>query len=829
MVELALPKRIWWPWDEEAGRIGFSRDFTITSNGTGKLYAACSSAYRVWLDGNELAVSPSPLPSWRSMDRIEVSLEPGAHRLCVETDGTAVHQPFFMAVLDLSCSGDFSRSALCEGEETTKCNPYYRVARYYGRESLLRVPTDAHWEMTRAPQPGWTDPSAAHSAGDGWRPAWAFDGVWAEPWGMPCNAPDDFCRLTPGWQRLERQELTQIARLHPGPASLGSALEVAADGRTRFTPPLPHPIAFPKIELARPRLEWYRTREAHSLINNTWLDLFESRCPSVVFDAGLETFARVRVRLESGGPAILAVTTGESLNEVDRYARRVTDLVTLRDGEEFVTSPTGFRYVKVMALSAGSPIGSESGATGQAVLAPVEVQHLRYPIEHPGGFACSDPVLNQIFELSVRTVQLCMLNEIWDGIKRDQLPWMGDLYTELLAVYLLLGDTRLARRSLKVLAEIGPAPTPALADQVYPGLTAVWGGNPYAPADQKNAPNAVPVRDINDIPCYTLWWMLGVWDYWVYTGDRSLVLELRESILATLEHITGWVGADGDAVGVWRLKSGWDFVDWAPLTAEERATYSHLLACRAVERGIDLLELAGDGDTQNFREILAQMRTAAREIWWRDGKGSFGSSHHTNTQAICSGVLRADEAARVFATGLQNDPPLSMTYWHRYLDLEAALQVGQIQWGLDYIRRHWGRMLEIGATTLWEAFDPAWIGEDPHAVSMVGAGYARYGGYETSLCHGWSAGPAAWVMSAVLGVRPVEPGFAAIAFAPNLGDLDWAEGSIPTPRGFIRVRLDKRPGKPSLARLTLPAGVVCTAAEEGWEVVREVDQSMGDW
>ena len=48
-----------------------------------------------------------------------------------------------------------------------------------------------------------------------------------------------------------------------------------------------------------------------------------------------------------------------------------------------------------------------------------------------------------------------MQNEVWDGIKRDQQPWMGDLYTEALAIYHLFSDYRLAGRRLQILAEIG--------------------------------------------------------------------------------------------------------------------------------------------------------------------------------------------------------------------------------------------------------------------------------------------------------------------------------------------------------------------------------------
>jgi hypothetical protein len=148
-----------------------------------------------------------------------------------------------------------------------------------------------------------------------------------------------------------------------------------------------------------------------------------------------------------------------------------------------------------------------------------------------------------------------------------------------------------------------------------------------------------------------------------------------------------------------------------------------------------------------------------------------------------------------------------MTYWHRFLDLTAALQVGDISWGLQYIHRHWGPALQVGMTTLWEAFDPAWIGDDPLAVSMIGAGYARYGGYETSLCHGWSAGPAVWMISAVLGATPAGPGFSECTFRPNLGDLEWAEGAIPTPQGSIHISLRHPQGRKPTARLEVPKGV----------------------
>ncbi len=749
-MDLPLPTHIWWPWDRPVECVGFYRSFLVTAASPARLYVACSGNYRAWLDGCALEIPISHMPSWRSMHVIPVELSAGQHQLSFEADSGQNQQPFLMASLDWH-----------EGTQPK------------------RLVTDGEWVMAGNPPPSWVELAQVENPSSlPWRPAWAFDGVWAEPWGMPCNAPDDFCRLTTGWQIISKKRLTHTARLYYGTASLGTAIRVRGDGVIVISPPHPFPVSMPKFETIRPRLEWYRTREAHSLINNTWLDLFETRCPHAIFDTGAETFARLRLQLRNGGPAIVAVTSGESINEVNRYARRVTDIVVLNNGESFSTAPTGFRYVKVMVLSAGSET---------AVLEPIEIQNIHYPADPLGRFRCSDENLNAIFDLSVRTIHLCMQNEIWDGIKRDQLPWMGDLYTEALAAYSLFGDYRLARRTLAVLAEIGPVPDRPLEAQRYPGLQSIW----------KTAGN-----DINNIPSYTLWWLVGLWDYWQYSGDFSLIRELSVELEATLQHVADWV----DSEGYWHLRGGWDFVDWAPLTAEERIVYCHLLACRALRSGADLLEAIGKSGS-DYRLLRDKMAETARRTWWQEGLVNFGHSHHVNAQAICSGILSDVEAKALFDRSLQPDPPLSMTYWHRFLDLTAALKVGDISWGMQYIHRHWGPALQVGMTTLWEAFDPAWKGDDPHAVAMVGAGYARYGGYETSLCHGWSAGPAVWMIAAVLGATPVGPGFSECIFRPNLGDLEWAEGAIPTPQGSIHISLRHPQGRKPTAKLEVPKGV----------------------
>ncbi|MGC9347182.1 MAG: alpha-L-rhamnosidase C-terminal domain-containing protein [Anaerolineae bacterium] len=767
---LPLPRRLWWPWDEPATHVGFARTLYVEPSTRGSprevvpqretprrdgprqglLYVTASGAYTVYLDGRPLCPESMEMPPWREMRRFPLSLSSGTHRLSIEALPGPDGQPFVLGCLD-----------------------------WQDDEGAHRLPTDDSWQMVRNPAPEWVTQAPDLE----WRSAWAFDGVWAEPWGMPCNAPDDFCRLTTGMQEMSEEALVHAKRLHQGLPGSGERALCGDDGTLILRPLEPFARAPVDLPATRGGLEWYRVREAQSRVANSWLDLFERRAPHVLFELDTETFARVKLRLSGGGPAVVAVTTAESLNEIDRYDRRVTDVVTLRDGETFTTSPTGFRYVKVMGLGAG-PAGS-----GEVVLEPVVVQHIRYPVEMRGAFACSDETLNAIWDASVRTAHLCMQTEIWDGIKRDQLPWTGDLYIEALVTYHVFGDANLARRTYAILGELGPAPPPPLEEQRYPGLQAIW---------------RVPSGDINDIPTYTLWWLVGLADYVRYTGDLSLIRELRRELVATLDHVARRINDDG----LWCAEDGWDFVDWAPLDATARWQFTHFLAYQAIDLGVHLLlRIGASNHEQAWKELLDRMVAAARLAWRHNGLWQFDSSHHVPAMAIRSGVLAPEEAAELFAARLAPDPEMRMTFWHRYADLDAAAQVGEVQWGLDYIRDHWGAAVEAGLDTLWETFDRAWLADDdPHALTIVGSEYARYGGYETSLCHGWSAGPVPWLHRAVLGVRPAKDGSAEVTFAPALGDLAWAKGTVPTPLGDVHVTL-RRTQSGLVATLQAPRSI----------------------
>ena len=181
--------------------------------------------------------------------------------------------------------------------------------------------------------------------------------------------------------------------------------------------------------------------------------------------------------------------------------------------------------------------------------------------------------------------------------------------------------------------------------------------------------------------------------------------------------------------------------------------------------------------------------------------------------AVLSGVATATQRGEIYSRILKsgssawtvvpdrtrhdNDP---LTPYYGYFLLQTMSQLDQNQDALNYIRSSWGDMLRRGATTWWEKFNPAWPDDMKWALDQTAY---------LSLCHGWSSGPTTYLTENVLGVRPTSAGFATAEIAPQLGDLQWAEGDVPTPGGVIHVRVERKAEK-LRCEVKLPANVVAT-------------------
>jgi len=441
----------------------------------------------------------------------------------------------------------------------------------------------------------------------------------------------------------------------------------------------------------------------------------------------------------------------------------------------------------------------------------VRIRHVgstftRYPVAERGAFACSDEMLNRLWDVGRYTLRLCTHDGWEDCPAREQRQWLGDATVEFLVAQAAFGPdaNALNRQFLRHCAE----------SQRNDGLTQM-----YAPGDHRT--NGLLIPD------WTLQWILNAEQHYVYTAE----IEVLESIFPAIERALQWFAHHIDANGLVADLPHWHFHDWAALGRHgEAATLNAELvgALRAATRLARALD--NSRTARRFETLAAGIANALNARHWDAARGAYidcvdpatGAqdrrvSQHANAALIlwdiaprerwASMIERiADPARLVFTaappiapTGEPFDPEsavvLANTFYSHFV-YRALAKAGRFDRALALIRERYGRMLARGATTLWESFDPT-----------------------ASLCHGFSTTPVYQLSTEVLGVYPLEPGFTRFRLAPQPVDLQNASGVFPTVHGDIRVSWRCEPDGIALD-VTVPDGTRAElAAPAGYTLV----------
>jgi hypothetical protein len=419
---------------------------------------------------------------------------------------------------------------------------------------------------------------------------------------------------------------------------------------------------------------------------------------------------------------------------------------------------TGFRFVRIDLLDVDAEIE----------LIAVRAVSLMRPVEFQGSFQCSDPLLNTVWETAARTVHLCMQDYVWDGIKRDRLVWIGDLHPETMVISSVFGAQKIVPLSLDYVRDTTPLPN--------------W---------------------MNGIPSYSLWWILIQRDWYRYSGDLGYLKGQQPYLVALLSLLDGFIGEDG----IGRLP-GNAFLDWSS-AGDEKSTVAglHALLHMAVGAGASLCRALGNLGAASIAEGSANRMM-------RHVPALAGLNKQAASLLALAGLHSAEDAnEQVMAV----NPLAGLSPFYGYYVMQARAAAGDIAGCLEMLRKYWGGMLDMGATSFWEAFDLSWIEGNPTRIDQIPVvgrpdihadfGEHCYKGLRHSLCHGWAGGPAAWLIEHVLGISPVEPGCRVVRVAPNLGDLDYAEGSLATPFGCVRVRHVRQPSGAVTTAVDAPRGI----------------------
>ena len=503
---------------------------------------------------------------------------------------------------------------------------------------------------------------------------------------------------------------------------------------------------------------------------------------SIVFNFGREVIGFFHLELSAPAGTLLDLAYDEELADgrvnASRAAHdtyRFSDRYIMRDGHQEVGTTIherGFRFVEVVIRNFREPVTLH---TATAV-------DRRYPLTRTGSFNCSDMLLNRIWDVCIETMSACTTDVFNDCPWRERAFWVNDLMIENIVALQAFGDYRLNSHALRL------AMSNIRTDGLVPGV---------CPDDGKSRTVLIPAN---------LFLPLMLKDYYLYSGDRSLVDELLPVILTVLKRFELWQNADSLLMPP---PEYWNFFDWSfelnKISMDGKNTsLLNWLYVYAQNTAASLLEETGQPDKASACRAgtTAVIAGIEKHFWsperncyadWleTDGTPSAHASQLAQAFALLSGSLPESRSFDLIRA-LNCPDLLQPELYLQHFVLNAMRDCRQYPAAINRIRKYWGEMIKTGTPTLWEA-----------AIHQQGkAAFGNIG----SLCHGFGSTPINYFQTAILGVVPLEPGFGKFAVNPVPHDLDFAEGRIPTPAGSIHVRW-RRNGTELNIELTVPCGL----------------------
>jgi hypothetical protein len=513
--------------------------------------------------------------------------------------------------------------------------------------------------------------------------------------------------------------------------------------------------------------------ENHRLAPDAPIVIQPSHQVTLLLDAGRLTTAYPELTVEGGSGAAINLRYAEALVDTHGHKGNRGDIegrhaqgnidTFLPDGQRRTYRPLvwrTFRYVQLEIRTGAHPLTLHS----------LNTIFTAYPFEESGRFASSDESLAKLWEVGWRTARLCAHETYMDCPYYEQLQYGGDTRIQCLISYYVSGDSRLARNAIAQLDD----------SRLPDGIT------------QSRYPCHVP----QVIPPFALWWIGMIHDYWMFVDDPQFVRALLPNVRTVLE----WYLAHLSADGLLGPLPWWNFADWSqefprgvpPGANEGGSSIFSLQLVMALREASEIEQALGLTDAARiYRAHSKRIAEAVRKQCWdgyhnllADTPAKERFSQHANALGILTDEFSKAEATAT-AEKMLVDTKGRMahaTFYFQYYLHRALCKAGLGERYVEWLAP-WQKMVEMGLTTFAETPEPT-----------------------RSDCHAWSAHPNVGLLSTVLGIEPAAPGFARVAISPRLGELAWAEGVVPHPRGEIVARFERDPGG-LYARIRLPEGV----------------------
>lgn len=473
----------------------------------------------------------------------------------------------------------------------------------------------------------------------------------------------------------------------------------------------------------------------------------------LIYDLGGESCGYFNFELLSGARTIIDLYAVEYITADGKVQHTRGN----RNGMRYIAKPGLNTFMSLKRRGARYLFLTVRGMTSPVKIRFFKLVESIYPVNNIAEFQCSDTQLNKIWQISARTLQLCMEDTYTDCPVYEQTLWVGDARNESLYGYTVFGAYDIAARCIKLAAH---------SLERYPIVGC-----------------QVPSSWECLLPAWSFLWGISVWEYYWHTGDIKFLKKTWPSVMRNI----GGAEAYLDDNGLLSC-SFWNFFDWTNIDQEQPTVlHNTLFFVGAVDAAIKCAEVLSDHSAQKRLNIIrAGLIYSINRVWDKkkksfpdsihaDGTISKSVSQHTSILAVLYDIVkpaRKKACIKNMINPSEKTVLVGSPFATQFL-YEALEKMGMYEKIIASIYENFLPIVNSGAACVWESF---------------ASGTTAFDGFPTrSHCHAWSSSPLHFLNRIILGIRQSVPGAKEFVISPYISGLSWANGAVASPFGLLQV------------------------------------------
>lgn len=404
------------------------------------------------------------------------------------------------------------------------------------------------------------------------------------------------------------------------------------------------------------------------------------------------------------------------------------------------------------------------------------------PVNYIGSFHINTPspkisddlsLISQVWWTGVFTVKLNLMPTFFNSIlidRGDRISWTGDAHLSQKTALVSFGNYKAVKNNI----------------------------------DRTSGPHGY-----NGIASYALYWVMSLYDYFLWSGDEKALLQYAEEVHGKIQKaLSFWdkpfkltfYGSDE------RIGACFENAD----IPEAQQTY-RLLGLQVTDLWYRAVNSCSICQSIMANASALMVRRQQLIIKLRNSTNPIALGIHSAAGVMSAKFTTAQEDRILlhhFADPIQH---CSFSPFNTYF-LISSLADAHMRWknnsitnrnedyldpmciALQMVEDCWGGMIQLGATTFWETYSPEWN----RAANAGPFGYNDptpngQTGY-MSRCHPWASGATPFLTKHILGIEAIKPGFKQFQISPwlNLNKtiecnvvIAHVNGSVPTPYGTL--------------------------------------------